>query len=59
MFLARKSSMSLNLRPAMPAFVTVAIKRKLVSGLETFLVASAAVLAVACFSLASVYFALV
>jgi hypothetical protein len=51
--------MPLNLRPAMPAIVMGASKRKHGSGMETFLVASAAALAVVCFSLVSVFFVLV
>ncbi|MDQ2953391.1 MAG: hypothetical protein M3R18_00440 [Pseudomonadota bacterium] len=46
-----------DLYPAMPA--VGAPKRKGGSGIETFLLASAALLAVVCFSLASVFFALV
>ena len=48
-----------DIRPAMPRAAIGAPKRKKGSGIETFLLASAALLAVVCFSLASVLFALV
>jgi hypothetical protein len=57
LFLGRNRSMPLDLYPAMPA--VGAPKRKDGSGIETFLLASAALLAVVCFSLATVLFALV
>jgi hypothetical protein len=51
--------MPLSTYPAMPAVAIGAPKRKKGSGIETFLLASVVLLAVVCFSLASVFFALV
>jgi hypothetical protein len=48
-----------DIHPSLPADAVGAPKRKDRSGIETFLLASAALLAVVCFSLASVLFALV
>jgi hypothetical protein len=51
--------MPLDIQPAMQTGAIGGPKRKDGSGIETFLLASAALLAVVCFSLASVLFSLV
>ena len=51
--------MPLDVDPAKPAAAGETTKRKDGSGIETFLLASGALLAVFCFSLAAVLFALV